>query len=406
MSDYLVIIIGVAASYYFYNYQFIRFSSHLLGWEKGGALFIGGISITNYAIFILLSVSQFHLVVNWTVFWVFLMLEIWVYYRRPFSTVLYLSLVCVMLGLAINIFMRCSFSLFLDVPLSAFDNQVAEMGNMKQYPVFLGFLLTGMVFWQFNRIKLYENMKVVIQDRPSLHFTVMLMFILYGFLVLNLVAYYEPGGFGMKIWGIKSAVFALAGSYLANYYTCQMSQLNLYRVCNQNYRKEQLEQREEEERLKLLAFSDALTGCYNRHYLAEVWDHFEQKNGSYSLCLTDLDGLKRVNDTHGHQEGDGYLMAAVQAFRDVMDEGDILIRYGGDEFLLLFAKAGRDECTVRMEAAAVRLAEYAKNKWTPYPMTFCYGVAENKECMEYQDLLKLVDSRVYQQKEEKHSRRR
>ena len=92
-----------------------------------------------------------------------------------------------------------------------------------------------------------------------------------------------------------------------------------------------------------LAVTDPLTGLYNRHKLAEALDVEVERSRRYgrslSMVMIDLDGLKRINDTLGHNVGDEVLQAAANAIRSEIRKVDLATRVGGDEFLLLLPEA-------------------------------------------------------------------
>jgi diguanylate cyclase (GGDEF)-like protein len=101
-------------------------------------------------------------------------------------------------------------------------------------------------------------------------------------------------------------------------------------------------QREREDllaELQATATHDPLTGLPNRG----AWDdrlgrELRRAAGSHealSVLAIDLDGLKRINDTHGHQQGDRLLQRCAHAWNGVLRQGDYLARLGGDEFLVL-----------------------------------------------------------------------
>jgi len=109
----------------------------------------------------------------------------------------------------------------------------------------------------------------------------------------------------------------------------------------------------EEENAKLiqsltdLATTDALTGLHNRRYvLAELTKALQRARRSqqkFSVVLFDMDGFKQINDTLGHAAGDVILKKAASALESVIREGDVLGRYGGDEFLLItYGELGSD----------------------------------------------------------------
>ncbi len=95
-----------------------------------------------------------------------------------------------------------------------------------------------------------------------------------------------------------------------------------------------------EEQLRQFATIDSLTGIHNREYgyaaLQDAHSSVCFSGKTYSLCFIDLDGLKAVNDRYGHQMGDDMIKRAVTAIRAFIRPSDMLCRWGGDEFLVLF----------------------------------------------------------------------
>ncbi len=92
-------------------------------------------------------------------------------------------------------------------------------------------------------------------------------------------------------------------------------------------------------------FIDPLTKVYNRQYLTEFLETNALHN--YVLMIIDLDHFKRINDSYGHDVGDDVLIAVAKEVQRLIGEGDIFVRMGGEEFLLLVAKReGRDVITL------------------------------------------------------------
>ena len=121
--------------------------------------------------------------------------------------------------------------------------------------------------------------------------------------MLNLLIYSVPGNIlVLKLRGVKSCVFSLIGVYLAIRYAARISRLSQYRVLN----------REVREALKRIASTDPLTRCPNRQRAETVITRWLEAGKSFCLCFVDLNGLKRVNDTQGHELGDLYLLTVVQ----------------------------------------------------------------------------------------------
>lgn len=120
-----------------------------------------------------------------------------------------------------------------------------------------------------------------------------------------------------------------------------------------------------QEELRRTALTDPLTGLGNRLLLIErlrrAISGLATRPGYVAVLAVDLDGLKRVNDTHGHATGDDLLRETARRLRSVVREHDLVSRLGGDEFVLL--------CVGVDPAGAVRLAERVVTEVaTPYAL--------------------------------------
>lgn len=93
-------------------------------------------------------------------------------------------------------------------------------------------------------------------------------------------------------------------------------------------------------------YADPLTNAYNRRYYTEQSEAFANAEG---VAMIDVDNFKAVNDTYGHQAGDETLRLIVRGIIDCIRSSDILIRYGGDEFLLFFPSIPSDIFASRLE---------------------------------------------------------
>ena len=101
------------------------------------------------------------------------------------------------------------------------------------------------------------------------------------------------------------------------------------------------------DRLERLAAIDPLTDAYNRRFglarLGEEYSRAVRAENPLGVLMFDLDHFKAINDTYGHLAGDRVLRAVARVCRRVIREGDVLIRYGGEEFLVLLPGAGLDD---------------------------------------------------------------
>ena len=103
-------------------------------------------------------------------------------------------------------------------------------------------------------------------------------------------------------------------------------------------------------------YQDALTGVYNRRYYE---DRIKQMTESVGVAMIDMDDFKIYNDTYGHNAGDLALITTVEAIRRCIRKNDTLIRYGGDEFLLVLQ--GISETMFREKLKQIRTEIYNAN---------------------------------------------
>lgn len=148
-----------------------------------------------------------------------------------------------------------------------------------------------------------------------------------------------------------------------------------------------------------LALIDSLTGINNRHYFNEMFrkeiERLKRLGGKLCILMMDIDGLKAINDTHGHLTGDKVLRIIAGILKSTARASDVLARFGGDEFILLMPQS--DE-TVGI-AVANRIQDLI-DRWNDNPaisgvsLGISFGIhasgAENAEKM-----LKKADQKLY-----------
>ncbi|MEO0238850.1 MAG: GGDEF domain-containing protein [candidate division WOR-3 bacterium] len=164
------------------------------------------------------------------------------------------------------------------------------------------------------------------------------------------------------------------------------------------YRRLVLEKRRAEF-LEMESMRDPLTGALNRRFL---WKIREIVPELYTVCLIDIDGFKEFNDQFGHLLGDCVLRKMVSKMTSSLRKDDHIIRYGGDEFvILLYKTSGRDAEQVVGKIRDQFLSEKIVCEGKEFTLSFSYGIAAIGEGNSLEDLLKIADSRLYEAKNSK-----
>jgi diguanylate cyclase (GGDEF)-like protein len=212
----------------------------------------------------------------------------------------------------------------------------------------------------------------------------------------------------------------------------QMSRQNLNETCKL---KDELESKEQSLRwhsqelqrknleLQEISFTDALTGVWNRRYLEEilaaeagqVLRNYERARGSeirkldhrdLVFIMVDVDFFKQVNDLHGHPAGDRFLQRVAERLTKVVRKSDVLVRWGGEEFLIMSRSADPAGtpafCERILEIMAaepfdlghgVRVRKTCSVGWAPFPWS---RAAYEALCAE--ETIELADSALYRAK--------
>jgi two-component system cell cycle response regulator len=163
-----------------------------------------------------------------------------------------------------------------------------------------------------------------------------------------------------------------------------------------------LENAERYQQAQWVAHLDALTGLYNARHLEHVVDREVRARQNaltpFSVLFMDLDHFKRVNDTHGHQIGSRVLVEISRLLRRHTRETDVLIRYGGDEFVVILPDA--DTETAVRAAERIRIAveahRFLAREGLELRLTLCCGVSSwPRHAATREDMIHRADMAMY-----------
>ncbi len=160
------------------------------------------------------------------------------------------------------------------------------------------------------------------------------------------------------------------------------------------------------EELLRIAYTDELTGLFNRRYLREnvrgYLSRLREKNLPLAMLMLDIDHFKEVNDTHGHQAGDQLLKGFATLIKKLSAGKAIPVRYAGDEFVIVVPKYDKKvggalakKLIEILDKGAMRISQEKKVK-----ITSSIGIASfPKDAADYDDLFKRADEALYHAKE-------
>jgi diguanylate cyclase (GGDEF)-like protein/PAS domain S-box-containing protein len=170
------------------------------------------------------------------------------------------------------------------------------------------------------------------------------------------------------------------------------------------------ERKRAEAALQSLSLIDELTGLYNRRgFLAVTEQHLAsiRRNQKVAVIIyADLDVLKEINDSMGHQEGDRALVAVAEIFKETFRSSDILARLGGDEFVVLAAIDPEEEAASIKHRLQEQFQAANKRRNRAYDLSISVGLAhfDDEENHSIEELMASADQAMYEDKRRKSSR--
>ena len=159
------------------------------------------------------------------------------------------------------------------------------------------------------------------------------------------------------------------------------------------------------QRLTLISKTDDLTGLLNMRAFSHILDREIARVTRYAqpftIIMIDVDGLKSVNDRHGHTAGSRLIKTIAQSLSECIRNTDVLARYGGDEFVILMTHTSTEHA--RMAAERIRTAIHNTSfdiKGNRISSTVSVGIASFPECVEEpEDVLDKADIALYKSKQ-------
>ena len=157
-------------------------------------------------------------------------------------------------------------------------------------------------------------------------------------------------------------------------------------------------------KLEYTATHDYLTKALNRHGFFPAFEHLIAQSERYgtplSLILFDIDNFKKINDTYGHQLGDEVLKRLVKIIRGLLRRSDLLVRYGGEEFVVVLPMTQDPTVVVEKIRRSVEEDQMLKR----YSVTISAGATTYRKGDTPDSMLARADTALYRAKAEGKNR--
>lgn len=157
-----------------------------------------------------------------------------------------------------------------------------------------------------------------------------------------------------------------------------------------------------EQNLEYQSYRDYLTGLYNRRYIEnEIATLQESGRFPISMIVIDVNDLKHVNDTYGHEQGDEIIKGVADILRNTVMFSSLIARLGGDEFLVVLDDVSKVACD---EVVAMIWKESKKQKYQKLSLSFAIGCeTKNNSNTTLNEVLRIAENNMYLQKQKMKS---
>ncbi len=149
---------------------------------------------------------------------------------------------------------------------------------------------------------------------------------------------------------------------------------------------------------ELQATTDPLTGLLNRRSLEAELARLRDHGVEYAVAFLDLDHFKELNDTYGHETGDRALRSFARIVRRAVRDTDLVCRYGGEEFVVVFARSDAAAAEPVLHRMVQSLADAARSGEVP-PFTVSVGLADSGLAMDATDVIRHADEAMFRAKQ-------
>ena len=156
-------------------------------------------------------------------------------------------------------------------------------------------------------------------------------------------------------------------------------------------------------KLKIMALRDPLTGLYNRNFFNEIManeiNRTKRYGDRFSIVIMDIDNFKQINDNYGHLIGDWLLREYASILGRAVRASDLLVRFGGDEFLVVTLETDLNQCDALISRINELLSDWNREHTDPaYGLSVSIGCSIFEQGKDLMAVINEADSHMYRNK--------
>ncbi len=331
-------------------------------------------------------------------FFLLYLIEIKLIFNKNWMVTLFQAISAVVNIFAIRMFVLASFAIHNNIMIS-------EYGIVQEHRLLVtitAFTLTAIYFSFLLQIFQITKVENVLQDSDNFRFSLYLLlsaFVYFSFTVF--IIYTSPvEDIKMLYLAIKIAICVILGYALSIYYNFLFSRLRMHKFKFYDLVNALREEEKHVEQLEKEVVTDTFTGLKVREVAYHRIEHFLHDQEPFFIIFIDMNGLKIVNDTYGHEEGDVYIHAVVEIIKEHYPT-ETIARLGGDEFLIIGKIPQHDNLSATILQVVHNIKEFSSLHAKPYETSISYGIVvvdEQYKNESAESLIKQADIKMYDYK--------
>lgn len=268
--------------------------------------------------------------------------------------------------------------------------------------IIITFLISPIALIIFNKFIIISDIKLISETKKYVNGINLLACVIICYLCIDSIMFHINESFlGQEEFIILTCLLTMIILYTVLIHTLKICK-NSHQESRLNMLKRQFQEHVEvEDKLKIMAFRDHLTGSFSRGYMLEKFQKYlDDKKNVFCIAFIDIDNLKYVNDTFGHKEGDNYICSVAKMLSYSIRQFDILARMGGDEFMILFNNTDEKNAEIAMQRSINNILKLSKSLDIKYNMSISYGLCTITEDsnLTINQIIEQADAKMYKNK--------